>query len=101
MKKNVSGKRSITVFLAIALLVVVVLNNANSERRPSLMQDFAVIGGDHAVIRVMPSRYAGSIGVCWRGQRITLWMPPVFGFHRASCNGIDGFIASERIVLRK
>lgn len=98
MKRTLS-KKSIALILAIVLLVAVLFNNANMARRPSLIEHSAVISEDHATLRVMPSRLTVSIGVCWHGQRLTVWMPAIFGFHRARCNGIDGFIAREQITV--
>lgn len=98
MKRTLS-KKSIALILAIVLLTGLLFNNANTARRPSLLQHSAVISGDHAVLRVMPSRFTASIGVCWHGQRLTVWTPALFGFQRARCNGVDGWISRERITI--
>lgn len=98
MKRTLS-KKSIALILAIALLAAVLLNNANTTRRSSLLQHSAVISGDHAAVRVMPSRFTASIGVCLHGQRLTVWTPSIFDFHRARCNGIEGFISRVHITV--
>ena len=98
MKRTLS-KKAIALILAIALLIAVLINNVITTRRPSLIQHSAVVSGDHAAVRVMPSRFTASIGVCLHGQRLTVWMPSIFDFHRAHCNGIDGFIAREHITV--
>ena len=98
MKKTLS-RRSIALILAIALLVAVLFNNAITTRKTSLIEHSAIISGDQAAVRVMPSRFTASIGVCLRGQRLTVWMPSIFGFHRANCNGIEGFISREHITV--
>ncbi len=98
MKRTLS-KKSIILIRALAMLVAVLLNNAVTTRRPSLIQRSAVISGEYAAVRVMPSRFTASIGVCLHGQRITVRMPSIFDFYRARCNGTDGFISRARITV--
>lgn len=98
MKRTIS-KKSIALILAIALLVAILFNNAITLWRPSLIQHSAVISGDHAAVRVMPSRFAASLGACLQGQRLTVWTPLIFGFYRAHCNDMDGFVSREHVTV--
>lgn len=98
MNRTIS-KKSIALILALALLVAVLFDNAITRWRPSLTQHSAVISGDRAALRVMPSRFTASIGACLQGQRLTVWTPLIFDFYRAHCNGMDGFISREHITI--
>ena len=99
MKRTLSRK-SITAFLAMAMLIAVLLNNATRSVQPSLIERSAVINADHAALHVMPSGYTATIGVCFKGQRLTVWKPGIFGFHRARCNEVVGWILSEQITVK-
>lgn len=85
--------------LCLALLALTLLSNATRAPNPTLVEQSAVIRGDHAAIRVMPSRFTASLGVCFRGQRLAVWAPGLFGFYRARCNGRVGWIAGERVAI--
>lgn len=98
MKKTLS-KKSIALILAVALLVAVLLKNVITTRRPFLIRHSAVISGDDATARVMPSRFSASIGVCLHGQRLTVWKPSIFDFYRAQCNEAVGWILREQITV--
>lgn len=89
------SKKSAAYIMAIALLVALLFDYATTAWRPFLVQHSAVLSGDRAALRAMPSRFTDTIGDCSRGQRLTVWTPLIFDYFRARCNGVDGFIARE------
>ena len=93
------SKKTIALILALATLVAVLLNNATNSLQPSLIEKSAVISGDHATLYLLPSRYTATIGICFEGQRLTIWKPSIFGFHRARCNDAAGWIPRENVTV--
>lgn len=85
--------------LCLALLAAVLLTNATRAPKPSLIEHSAVVSGGQAIIRVMPSPYTASMGVCFQGQRLTVWKPSIFSYYRARCSGIDGFVLRQQITI--
>ncbi len=98
MKRTINRK-SIALFLAMSMIVAALLNNAARSTKPALIEHSAVISAVHAALYVMPSGHTATIGVCFEGQRLTIWKPGIFGFHRARCNETVGWIRREHIAV--
>lgn len=97
--KRTLNKKTVALIIALAMLTAVLLNNATRSVRPSLIEHSAVLSGDHAALYVLPSRYTAIIGVCFEGQRLSVWKPGIFGFHRARCNETVGWILRDHITI--
>lgn len=83
----------------LALLALTLQSNTTLAPNRLLTERGAIISGGHAAIRVMPSRFTVSLGVCLEGQRLTVWEPRLFDFYRARCNGTAGWISHEQVVI--
>lgn len=92
-------KRSLTLALAILLFIAVQLNSATGSLSASLDEVRAAVSADNAAIHVMPSRFATKISICFQGQRLEARKPSIFGFYRARCNKVDGWISHDHITL--
>ena len=99
MKKTL-GKRSLALLLAAALFIAILLNSATRTVRSSLIERSAAVNGDHAAVHAMPSRLTAKISFCFPGQRLIVREPRIFGFYRARCNEVDGWISRDHITLK-
>lgn len=97
--KKALSKKTIALILALAMLVALLLSNATRSLQPSLIEHSAVLSNGHADLYVLPSRYTAKIGVCFDGQRLTVWKPSIFGYHRARCNQAVGWLLRESITV--